>query len=70
MSLEKALGEAVAGIVESKLKKEKRNTYSMYEALRDGRKKGVKVITELKPSSPSIHSLKDRSAAQTNDYGI
>lgn len=57
MSTHELLGTVVGDIVNDILQ-EKKSTRSMYEALRDGRRKGVRVIAELKPSSPSRGELR------------
>ena len=61
MSTHELLGTVVGDIVDDILL-EKKSSRSMYDALRDGRRKGVRVIAELKPSSPSKGELRSIGA--------
>ncbi len=58
MSLQKTLGKTIGKIVDNKLREEERVKKSMYQTLRDGRNKGIKIIAELKFSSPSKGNLR------------
>ncbi|MDP7080011.1 MAG: indole-3-glycerol-phosphate synthase [Candidatus Undinarchaeales archaeon] len=61
MSTHELLGTVVGDIVDDILL-ENQSTRSMYDALRDGHRKGVRVIAELKPSSPSKGELRSINA--------
>ncbi|MDP6627462.1 MAG: indole-3-glycerol-phosphate synthase [Methanopyri archaeon] len=63
MSTHELLGTVVGNIVDDILL-EKKSTRSMYDALRDGHRKGVRVIAELKPSSPSMGELRSISSRE------
>ncbi len=63
MSTHELLGKAVGDIVDDILR-EKKNVRGMYDALRDGRRNGVRVIAELKPSSPSRGELRSIGARE------
>jgi indole-3-glycerol phosphate synthase len=58
MKLQDNLGTVVGGIIEDKLVKEVKKKRSLYNSLKEGRKKGVRIIAEIKPSSPSKGDLK------------
>lgn len=58
MKLQEILGKTTGKIVESKLREEIRVKRSMYRALKDGRHKGIRIIAELKTSSPSEGNLR------------
>ena len=57
MKLQDSLG-VVGEIIEAKLKEETKKKRSFYNVLKEGRKKGIRIIAEIKPSSPSKGDLK------------
>lgn len=61
MDLKERLGKTVGEIVEQKLSEGERKR-SMYDALKNGRKKGVRVIAELKFSSPGKGTIRPKGA--------
>jgi indole-3-glycerol phosphate synthase len=58
MKLQDSLGPVVGGIIEDKLKEVSKKKRNLYDSLRNGRNKGIRIITEIKPSSPSEGDLK------------
>lgn len=48
------LGPTVKAIVQGKMETELRSSQNLYDSLKAGHKTGVKVIPEIKPSSPSL----------------
>ncbi len=58
MNLQTDLGSIVGSIIEEKLSKEKIKKRDMSDSLKEGRYKGIKVIAEIKPSSPSKGELR------------
>ena len=57
MSLENALGSTVADIISHKVLEEHSMVRSLRNILQDGHRTGVKVIAEVKPSSPGSGTL-------------
>jgi len=57
MSLSSALGSTVADIVSHKVLEVHSMSRSLRRTLQDGHRTGVKVIAEVKPSSPSSGTL-------------
>jgi indole-3-glycerol phosphate synthase len=58
MELKDTLGATVGEIIEDKLREEVKKKRSLYNSLKEGRKKGIRIIAEIKPSSPSKGNLK------------
>jgi len=67
MRFQKALGKIVGEIIENKIINDVIEKRSMYNALRNGRNKGVRVITELKFSSPSRKKLRSINKNEIKD---